>query len=69
MVGITIPTMAYPNIPSVGALAQQEVIRISQTDRTCGHHEIGGQKGTLRGRTQGPGFRTHFRPLWGVEIL
>ena len=44
MVGITIPTMAYPNIPSVGALAQQEVIRISQTDRTCGHHEIGAKR-------------------------
>ena len=49
MVGITIPTMAYPNIPSVGALAQQEVIRISQTDRTCDHHEKRGKKGVSDG--------------------
>ncbi len=53
MVGITIHTMEYPNIPSYGALAQQEVIRISQTDRTCDHHEKGGQKGYPHGSNPG----------------
>ncbi len=63
MVGITIHTMEYPNIPSYGALAQQEVIRISQTDRTCDHHENRGSKGvswmdTLRMvRSQDPRIR------------